>query len=364
LRRCQHVDSFVKLEDYPEFKEARWINSRSDAFKAYSGRFFKAIEDEVYQNPWFIKHVPVPDRPKLIASLRQSGLYYYENDYKAYESHMVSEFMEVCELELYRYALADYPGDARFICSVIGGTNRLHTRCGVKASLKARRMSGDMCTSLGNGFTNLMIVLFLIHRANGDYRSVRGFVEGDDGLFASPVALTAQDFKALGFTVEIKRLDDPTDGHFCGCSCAGDIVLRDPRKVFQRFGWTSSFIHAGNGVVDQLLRWKALSLCHELPDCPVLGVLARTALAITEGLEARAPLDNWKKIPKDYAGPLGPFAPTTLARVKMQRLFGISIDTQLRAESAIRNHDMVELARLIPAKSDSLIYSCRYVEKR
>lgn len=39
------------------------INSRSDAFKAFSGPFFKAIEKVVYEMPEFIKHTPVPDRP-------------------------------------------------------------------------------------------------------------------------------------------------------------------------------------------------------------------------------------------------------------------------------------------------------------
>jgi hypothetical protein len=39
-RSCK---SFIKREDYPEPKHARWINSRSDAFKVFSGPYFHLV---------------------------------------------------------------------------------------------------------------------------------------------------------------------------------------------------------------------------------------------------------------------------------------------------------------------------------
>lgn len=358
--RASHVDSFIKLESYPEFKEARWINSRSDDFKAYSGPFFKAIEEELYRNKWFIKHVPVPDRPALVNALAKSGLYYYENDYKAFESHFVQEIMESLELELYRYCLSQYPEDAEYICQVISGKNRLHTQAGIFYKVNARRMSGDMCTSLGNGFSNLMNVLFIVAQKGG---YVEGFVEGDDGLFASTVPITEKDYFELGWTVEIKQISHPRKGHFCGMSCseAGE-VLKDPRRVFQTFGWTSSNIHAGSKIMDELLRAKAISLCYELPQCPIVGVLGRVAMGLTEGLSARFEPDSWKKIPADFQGPTGEFNPSKDARETFAELFQIPITVQLVVEDLIRAGQFSKIQDYLIPPSDVATCAARYVE--
>lgn len=131
-RACSHIDSFIKLESYPEYKEARWINSRHDKFKAYSGRFFKAIENVVYElevdgvKP-FIKHVPVPERAAVVRSLRRDGHFYYENDYKAFESHFTPEVMNAIECQLYRHCLKDYPEAARVLTAALTGKNKLHS---------------------------------------------------------------------------------------------------------------------------------------------------------------------------------------------------------------------------------------------
>lgn len=53
------VKSFIKEETYPEYKDSRCINARSDECKLLLGPYFKAIEEVTYKNPHFIKHVPV-----------------------------------------------------------------------------------------------------------------------------------------------------------------------------------------------------------------------------------------------------------------------------------------------------------------
>lgn len=347
-RQCSHVDSFAKLESYPEFKEARWINSRSDAFKVYSGPAFHAIESVLYKLPYFIKHVPVPERPALVRALKRVGLRYYENDYTAFESHFTPEFLRMCECVLYEHALQRDPELARVICQTISGTNRLRTKSGVGLTLEGRRMSGDMCTSLGNGFTNLMLALFIAHEAGGH---LDGFVEGDDGLFAVDFEMTSEMFSGLGFTVKIKEHSDPCHAHFCGMTMTADgTIIKDPRRVFQTFGWTHSFIGAGHRVMDELLRSKALSLAYELPQCPVIGQLSRTALELTEGCGVREELGIYRRAPRVYTPP--PFRPTADARTMLQEHFGISIETQLAAEEAIRGHDLLKVAALIPPLLD------------
>lgn len=357
-RQCRRIDSFVKLEAYEELKEARWINSRSDAFKVYCGPAFKSIEQEVYKNPWFIKHTPVPQRPKLIAALRKAGYRYYENDYKAYESHFTKTVMEACECVMIRYMLQRYSVLSDRICEVLTGENKLHTRVGVSVLVEARRMSGEICTSLDNGFCNLMNVLYIVHKKGG---VAEGFVEGDDGLFATTVELTAKDFFDLGFTVEINELNDPTDGHFCGMTVTDEgEVIKSHVKVFETFSWSQKYHQCGHKLQMRLLRAKALSLAYECPNCPILGALAQAALEHTRGYTQKFIPDGYHRMPKDELG-VPEFRPSVAAREKYERLFGIPISTQLLAEQAIREKNMVKLSLLLPAPADVQWYTERYV---
>jgi len=359
LKSVGRVDSFVKLESYDQYKEARWINSRCDQFKAWSGRFFHAIEAETYRHAAFIKHVPIPERPALINGLRKTGYFYYENDFKAFESHFVPKFMQKCECMLYEYLLAQWPREAKFITRVLTGTNRLSTRAGVKINIRGRRMSGDMCTSVGNGFSNLMLFLYILDQkgADGD-----GFVEGDDGIFRSSVRLCAADYTNLGFTVEIKEIAEPCLGHFCGMTFleSGQIV-KDPRRVLQTFGWTSSCVHAGDAVMLQLLRAKALSLCYEVPCCPIVGVLARKALEFTEGVMPRFE-QSYRAVPVTFRVP--EFAPLESTRALFARLFHVSIEAQLIVEQMIRTGDLSGIRSVVIPHEDVGHYEAHYLERR
>lgn len=361
IRQASHVDSFIKLESYPEYKEARWINSRHDSFKVYSGPFFKAIEEEVYKHPSFIKHVPIPDRPQVIIGLRRAGVRYYENDYNAYESSFKTELMKVCECRLYSYMLSRYPQHADRINKTICGQNRLSTRAGVKFVIGGHRMSGEMCTSLGNGVTNLCVFQWIMHKK---HQVGGGVVEGDDGLFWTTGTMDENDFAPLGFTVKIKELPDPTRGHFCGMTfgSTGEII-KDPRRVFQTFGWTHSFIGAGNQIMDELLRCKAMSLAYEVPQCPIIGQLARTALDLTRDVIVKHHEDkwglDWNVVQKNK---VQPFKPAHDTRLLFEQMFGISIDQQLAAEEAIARYDMQTLAQIVPPTAAQLDYYSKYLE--
>lgn len=356
-RQASHIDTFVKSEFYPCFKHARLINSRSDVFKVWSGPRFKAIEDELYKMKFFIKHVPVPDRPGLISAMKRAHRHYYATDFTAFESHFTPQILEAVECQLYRWCLA---GDANvdFLCRTLKGPNRMRTRTAVSATVQGRRMSGDMCTSLGNGFTNLMLALFLVSEKGG---SLEGFVEGDDGIFATSVELNSADYAKLGFTIKIEEVADPCTASFCGLIFApSGQIIRDPFRFMMGFGWTSSFINAGPRIMGELLRAKALSTVYETPNCPIVGALARHALRRTRGYSPRFVDDGYHRVPRDERG-CADFAVTLDTRQLFERLFGISVATQLLAESLIMKGDMAGLSSLIPAPSDVLLYSSRYV---
>lgn len=357
-KQCSKVDTFVKTEFYTEWKHARMINSRCDAFKVWSGPRFSAIEKVVYELPEFIKHTPVPERPNKIKGLKQAGRRYYQTDFTAFESHFTPDVMNACECVLYRHCLGT-DKHADYLCEALTGMNRMRTRTGVTATVRGRRMSGDMCTSLGNGFTNLMLAKFLVHEKGG---YLEGFVEGDDGLFCTDVELTTKDYADLGFTIKIDEVPDPCHASFCGMifSDSGQII-KDPRKVFMGFGWTSSFIHAGPRIMGELLRAKALSAVYETPHCPVVGALARYALTQTRGSNPRY-TDTYKHCPlKDERG-VAAFSPTWDTRQLFADKYGVSIPAQLAAEAAILRGDFESLAVLIPPTDVQCVYTEVYVE--
>jgi hypothetical protein len=356
-RQAQHIDSFVKTEFYLLWKYCRLINSRCDAFKCYSGPYFKAIEEVVYELPQFIKHTPVRERPALIDDLRQAGVRFYGTDYTAFESHFVPEVLDVCECELYRHCLANYPADAEFLCSTIMGTNRMRTRTGISLAIEGRRMSGDMCTSLGNGFTNLMLTAFIVAQKGGQFR---GFVEGDDGIFATNVSLEASDYEKLGWSIKIEEVADPSEAPFCGMVFArSKEIIREPRKFMAGFGWTSSFTQAGHGIMQELLRAKSLSTCYETPQCPVVGALARLGLRSTRGVRPRFVDDGYHICPDEFDIP--EFAPAPDTRQLFAHLYGISVAEQLLAEAAIQRGDLAELGRIIPPNDAIAAYAAAYV---
>jgi len=200
------VKSFMKDECYTEYKHARGINSRTDEFKTMVGPIFKLIEEAVFKLDWFIKKVPVKDRPAYIMErlFCVSGRY-FETDYTAFESLFVAELMDCCEMELYKYMVSELPGGDEFI-SLITKALLGENECSFKfftVWVQATRMSGEMCTSLGNGFSNLMFFLFLCWRKGS---RCTGVVEGDDGLFrVDGPAPTASDFRDLGLVIKMKE---------------------------------------------------------------------------------------------------------------------------------------------------------------
>lgn len=280
------VLSHGKQETYLRYKHARGINSRSDVFKCYTGPYFKAIESVVYKHPVFIKHVPVRERPAYILNMLGSKPGpFFESDYSQFEKHFTPEVMESLEFELYDHMLKDFPAALKTIKDAMSGKNRC-SYGKFRIDIEGRRMSGEMCTSLGNGFSNWMLADFLCTRKGGHFI---GVVEGDDALFYSTVPLTKEDFAELGFEIKILEHQNLLRTSFCGLVMSEDLAtMTDPRKVLINFGWTHSPLRVGGPKVKAgLLRAKALSLAYEHPRCPILFALAERMLVHTHGVRPR-----------------------------------------------------------------------------
>lgn len=345
--------SFIKREAYREPKHARWINSRSDAFKCASGPLFHAIESEVYKHPAFVKHIPVAERSRYIKELlERPGSKYMATDHTSFEAHFTPEVMKACEMQLYWYMISGLPEEHEFVKMLDAIAAEQH--CGNRhaAFLTFARMSGDMCTSLGNGFTNLMIAMFLAERKG--WKECVGVVEGDDGLFVvSGDIPTEQDYEDLGFRIKLDVYDRVCDAGFCGIHQAEDEPenLIDPAWSLVRSGWTmSKWMHAGPEKMKILSRAKALSLLCEAPSNPITCRLALWIERATRGVaDVPKMLDeDWWWMEQCLSANLSQCiaraqaGPTMNQRIYVAEKWHISVEDQIELENYFDRLDQIQ----------------------
>lgn len=339
--RHLHVKVHGKVETYEVFKLARGICSRHDNFKCMVGPAFRLIEAEVYKHPAFIKHVPVHERPRYIQDML--GVFagpFLETDYTSFESHFIPLLLDSCELVVYRYMLKNFPVLSKLISKTLTSVNVCRSRY-FSLEVPGKRMSGEMCTSLGNGLTNLLLADFIARSKGG---RLVGVVEGDDGLFKSTVPLCSQDFKDRGFTIKMLHHQNLYQTTFCGMMSSRDLMtMANPTKVLLNFGWSHSpLMFGGKKVRDGLLRAKAMSLAYEHPQCPILSALALRVLVLTNGVEPRFDVDwyNQHRVKqlcamKEETAALLAKGPSLQCRMDFASVYGVSISKQLLIEAEL-----------------------------
>lgn len=326
------LNSFVKTETYGSYKYPRAINSRHDVFKCFTGPLFHAIEQALFQDPHFVKFVPVAERPRFIRDRLGDWKHYIATDYSSFEALFTPELLRSCELQLYSYmGSLCYKDVVAVLHSALPGWNKMKFSA-VTAMVKGVRMSGDMCTSLGNGFTNLMVMLFICQERG---INVDGVVEGDDGLFGTDEVPPVEDFTDMGLKIKLAAHSDVGLAGFCKQYFDKDVCQNvvDPVELLCKFGWTHSNKRCGKRKVLQgLLRAKAFSLRSLMPSAPVAASLWRYALRITSGVEP------------DFEGELGWYKAMGLdesvdappvdyrSRVVVERVFNYPIGMQIAVE--------------------------------
>jgi hypothetical protein len=283
--------SFIKREFYDEPKHARWINSRSDSFKALTGPIFHLIEKEVFKGRHFVKYIPVAERSHYVKNyLEKTGHLYMATDHTSFEAHIIPVIMKTIEMQVYAYMTKNLKDHGIFMKALLEGLVKkqhcfANNSCSQVKNQTFARMSGDMCTSLGNGLTNLLVMKFVASELK--WAECEGVVEGDDGLFrVDGIVPTSEHFAALGFTIKADLTDRIGDAGFCQIyfseDCSENIV--NPGKIMLRGGWTmSSALHGGDKILRNLSRAKAFSILCEAPRNPITRSMARWILRSTEG---------------------------------------------------------------------------------
>lgn len=350
------IGSFLKDECTEELKAPRWINARDDAAKAVLGPFFQKITDQFAKLPEVIKTVPVEDRPKYLDEMFGSfDVLVSSKDFTSFEAHFLSWIMEI-EAECYQYVYGNYSKYhtvLKFMNYIqgryIGGEgycmNNLSMRKWGSLLVRAKRMSGEMNTSLGNTLINLLVIRFIAHKKKA---SVTCAVEGDDSLsrwFPPEATPTIEEYNELGWKVKDCRFLKPGDASFCGnVYDYEDLeVVKDPIYILSSLGWLNrKWSGAKHGVRMQLLRAKVLSMAHQYGRCPIIWAASKRLLELTSEVKIRTKLlyyfyDSYhiseglrhaKETPKVKP-------PGQNSRHLVERMYGISLSDQYRLESQL-----------------------------
>jgi len=346
--------SFQKDECYTDYKHARGINLRTDEFKCAVGPIFKLMEEIVYQDPDFIKHVPVAERPDYIMQrLYIEGGFYLATDYTSFEALFTSILMQVCEFELYSYMVSELPNKDQFmrLLNVMLATNVCQYKY-LTVHIEATRMSGEMNTSLGNGFSNKMFMEFVVEMLLKG-KLVKN-VEGDDGLtvVAAP-KMPSTEFQQLGLDIKLEVHRNINEASFCGIVFDSEdrVNVVNPIQLLVEFGWTTrQYAKARPSTRLALLRCKALSYAHQYPGCPIVGALADYGLRVTRGRSQQARdvirkskmsswyIDSVNNAFKDEKKLIGKSKmPPLNTRLLVEKLYGVSVDTQIEIETYLNS---------------------------
>lgn len=245
------------------------------------------MEHVIYTHPSFIKSIPLADRPRYISDLVGGPGTYCATDHTSFESSFTLVMAVSVEFEVYAHILTvQY---AEYICKSFYTLNMCVFKF-FRVTVAAKRMSGDMQTSLGNGITNLLTILFLYHEKYGIIL-LAIVVEGDDSLFRNHPnkTLSSEDFAGLGLITKIEHHTRLSTAAFCGNIFDEQDLknLVDPGRILRRGGYIDNkYLNARKSKKSGLLRAYGFSIYYQYHGCPIVEAYARYLLRATRGCYA------------------------------------------------------------------------------
>lgn len=345
---------FIKDEPYIDWKVSRGIYSRLDEAKNLFGPICQQVANKIMKEcKHFIKYIPVKDRPQFILDMIDNlAMEFVSSDFTSFEAHFTKGRMIDCEIEMFRYMLRDVPHGKK-MCDFLQYAKCINPNiCIFKFftfKIEAKRMSGEMDTSLSNGFSNLMWLKFAMKKHNMDFRRIPIVVEGDDALCCLPGKIPQSFFQEFGLDLKIEIQDKVEHASFCGLVFDKDdkCIITDIFDTVANFGWTKAvYFNSKKSTLQAILRCKALSLAYQYKGCPILTALAKKYLLLTTGVCIKKVIEDRRFIDQYYFAimqealeyldqneldkPIG-----LGSRNLVEKLYGITIADQILIEKEI-----------------------------
>lgn len=378
---------FQKDEFYDSYKYYRSIFARPNAFKAMAGPMFKHIEKVVFSDPHFIKKVP---RTRWAREIRDAvikeGRVYVSTDYTAFESQFRDCIMRVVEFQLYMHMAQFTPGYIAFLelLTIIAGRQHCQFKW-FDIIVLACRMSGEMCTSLGNGYSNLVFFSYVMEKCS--IVDWDGRFEGDDGLAGLTYPTDPEKIKLfheLGLTIKLVTHTKLATASFCGqVFDEWELIsVADPIKLLMKLGWSNvKYLNARNSKLKALARYKASSLINQYAGCPVITQACAWVLRNTEHIDVRSVYRGLTEYERTQAIQDEANLAEALEKADrgsgpntrnlVQELYGISTGDQLHLEKMfnemgeLRPYDSSSFSHLLPKDATHFFKNyARVIDKR
>ncbi len=343
-KRYRKGKCFPKREKHQEPKCSRGICGRHPVVRSRYGPIFHAIEEAIYALPFFVKGLTPQQRIKVLADeLSRSGVL-LDNDFSCFEGSFSVALMSAVEKVVIDYLLAAFPKQLRKEIWLDMKTSVFRYKH-FTVTVDGKRKSGDAWTSVFNGFTNAILIMFAAAESGLRPTDLVFKVEGDD---SSILLLVRKRFEFsrivldAGFLAKEVWYDHISDGNFCQLTFDPDslVLIKDAAKVIVSFPWLlGQHLDVTEEHADMLYRAKAMSLASECGSTPILSVFAGTVLRRTSRVEM-----DWQFVTKhtpyymrskiEYSDRVS--EPPLSARVAYSGRYGISVDEQLVIEDCIR----------------------------
>lgn len=336
-RKILRCKAFIKREFYDEHKEARIISSRSDYFKAIMGPYITRIEEQVYSNPHFVKGLAPVDLAKRLETITTSSEHLYETDYSSFEGSFNRKILAKVEWTFLHHFLRNN----FYACGLAQATcfepHHISSQYG-QAVCAGSRMSGELWTSLCNGFMNMVLMEYIAEENGTKFEYV---VEGDDGLICSKVRLDVSCVAATGFKLKLVEGRSLNDISFCGLTVCDGKLMPDMVERLRKTGWDHD-IRVCRGcsqrLLDERVKAKAISLLATSRGVPILQEMALANLKqVSRARLRRKHLDWWEKEMGFFDAPILPEPVTDVAREFVAKRWGISITAQLQIERELKD---------------------------
>lgn len=355
------VKMHTKHEPYPEPKHFRGIYARADPYKTMVGPYHKKFGNKLFKDKNFIKKIPHPERPEFIKNLLDRYKYKFGTDFSQFEATFVQQILRL-QNDIYLWTLQKCPKWRAFfeeLFRVTEGENIIECIYFV-FKLLAKRMSGEMDTSSGNGLMNMLYTSFILEKAGnkrGEYASV---FEGDDSANGCDILPDVDLYRRLGANIKFVVFEDSGLTSFCGNVFHYDIChnICDPREVLANFGWVKTkYVQMTEKSRLKLIRAKSLSLVYQYPGCPIVKALGLYGLRVTSGISKEEMIkwveinnrsESWWDADKQLLAVLKvdqqiiDIEVHPLTRQVMEKSFGVCVSQQLLIEQYLNSLNEIQ----------------------
>jgi hypothetical protein len=337
----------------------RSIWARNSLLTVFLGPIVKSIEKSLFSldhpvlGTCFVKGLSPAQRSQVLDQFA-GNYHYFVNDFESYESCLKRTLTECTELPLYEHYCGKQLGRMVFDCFY--STNFAHCKF-FTVLAEPRRCSGDVCTSLGNTWTNFVVSLFILTVVLSlAITSIRFLVEGDDNITRSlkPIPISNEHYSQFGLIAKVEKPRTYAHASFCGlllCSRTKHIIT-DPAKVLMKFFWVPrKYVKSSSKTMLRLYRAKAMSYLSQYHNCPIIGPLCAWVLSNTDGLKPlfiREWKEQWVNVNTDFSQLV---IPNPWTREFMDDCFGITPVEQLEIEQQfvgpLRPYHLYACVRLV-----------------